>query len=65
MELRVANKFRIGEKISNCYESAVYAGTDVETGEDVALKLEPLRCRDPELENEPPIYAKLENEGTM
>ncbi len=62
MELRVAKKFRIGAKISDNYESDVYAGVNVFTGEDVAIKLESLRCRTPELRNEPRVYRKLKNE---
>lgn len=45
MELIVARKYRIGCKIGEGGSGEVYVGNNVHTGEEVAIKLEPLRLR--------------------
>ena len=64
MELRVARKFRVGPKIGSGSFGEIYAGTNVHTGEEVAIKLEPLRSRRPQLSSEHKVYRNLEGGGT-
>lgn len=60
MELRVARKFRVGPKVGSGSFGEIYAGTNVHTGEDVAIKLEPLKSRHPQLLYESKIYRVLQ-----
>ncbi len=60
MELRVARKFRIGPKIGSGSFGEIYAGTNVHTGEEVAIKLEPLKSKHPQLLYESKIYRILQ-----
>lgn len=59
-ELRVARKFRVGPKIGCGSFGEIYAGTNVHTGEEVAIKLEPLRSRHPQLLYESKIYRVMQ-----
>lgn len=63
MELRVARRFRVGPKIA--YDADVYSGTDVYTGEEVAIKLERLNCSYPRLRNESKNYHILGLNGNQ
>ena len=58
-ELRVARKFRVGPKIGSGSFGEIYAGTNVHTGEEVAIKLEPLKSKHPQLLYESKIYRVL------
>lgn len=60
MELRVARKFRIGPKIGSGSFGEIYAGTNVHTGEEVAIKLEPLKTKHPQLLYESKLYRVLQ-----
>lgn len=60
MELRVARKFRVGPKIGSGSFGEIYAGTNVHTGEEVAIKLEPLKSKHPQLMYESKIYRVLQ-----
>lgn len=60
MELRVARKFRVGVKIGSGSFGEIYAGTNVHTGEEVAIKLEPLKSKHPQLLYESKIYRVLQ-----
>mmetsp|Transcript_12940 Transcript_12940/g.12568 ORF Transcript_12940/g.12568 Transcript_12940/m.12568 type:complete len:390 (+) Transcript_12940:206-1375(+) len=60
MELRVARKFRVGPKIGSGSFGEIYAGTDVHSGEEVAIKLEPLKSKHPQLLYESKIYRVLQ-----
>jgi hypothetical protein len=64
MELRVARRYRLGPKIGAGNNAEVYAGTNVRTGEEVALKLERLKGRTKQLENEYRVYLTLRSQGT-
>jgi serine/threonine protein kinase len=59
-ELRVARKFRVGPKIGSGSFGEIYAGTNVHTGEEVAIKLEPLKTKHPQLLYESKIYRVLQ-----
>jgi serine/threonine protein kinase len=60
MELRVARKFRVGAKIGSGSFGEIYSGTNVHTGEEVAIKLEPVKSKHPQLIYESKIYRVLQ-----
>ena len=60
MELRVARKFRVGPKVGSGSFGEIYAGTNIHTGEDVAIKLEPIKSKHPQLLFESKIYRVLQ-----
>ena len=60
MEILVAEEFRVGPKIGSGSFGEIYAGTNVHTGEEVAIKLEPLRSKHPQLLYESKIYKILQ-----
>jgi casein kinase 1 len=62
MDLRVGNKFRIGQKIGSGSFGDIYRGTNIQTGEPVAIKLEPVKTRHPQLLYEARLY-KILNAG--
>ena len=65
MELRVGKKFRVGAKIGAGNNSDIYAGTNVDTGEEIAIKLEATRRRSKHLQNEVRVYRLLGKHGTI
>eukprot|EP00756_Hemistasia_phaeocysticola_P008161 Hpha_TRINITY_DN14517_c0_g1::TRINITY_DN14517_c0_g1_i1::g.47070::m.47070/K02218/CSNK1, CKI; casein kinase 1 len=63
-ELRVGEKFRLGRKLGSGSFGDVYQGTYVDTGAPVAIKLEPVKTRHPQLIYEARLY-KLLNHGNQ
>jgi len=59
MELRVGNKFRIGRKIGSGSFGDIYLGTNIATGEEVAIKLEGVKTKHPQLLYESKLYKIL------
>jgi len=59
MDLIVGSKYRLGPKIRSGSFGDVYMGTDVESKEKVAVKLEAISCEDPHLVYESKIYKIL------
>ena len=59
MELRVGNKYRIRHKIGSGSFGDIYLGTDIHSGEDVAIKLESTKSRHPLLLYESKLYKLL------
>ncbi|CCK70865.1 uncharacterized protein KNAG_0F01980 [Huiozyma naganishii CBS 8797] len=59
MDLRVGRKFRIGRKIGSGSFGDIYHGTNLVSGEEVAIKLESIRSRHPQLEYESRVYKYL------
>jgi len=59
MELRVGGKFRLGRKIGSGSFGDVYIGTNVQTGEEVAIKLESIKSKHPQLLYESKLYKIL------
>eukprot|EP00438_Fugacium_kawagutii_P019971 Skav222681 [mRNA] locus=scaffold1471:34774:39687:- [translate_table: standard] len=49
MELRVGGKFRLGRKIGSGSFGDIYIGTNVQTSEEVAIKLESIKSKHPQL----------------
>ncbi|CAH8262750.1 unnamed protein product [Arabidopsis lyrata] len=60
MEPRVGNKFRLGRKIGSGSFGEIYLGTDVQTNEEVAIKLESVKTAHPQLSYESRIYRVLQ-----
>eukprot|EP00416_Gambierdiscus_australes_P035964 CAMPEP_0171110258 /NCGR_PEP_ID=MMETSP0766_2-20121228/71241_1 /TAXON_ID=439317 /ORGANISM="Gambierdiscus australes, Strain CAWD 149" /LENGTH=329 /DNA_ID=CAMNT_0011572103 /DNA_START=51 /DNA_END=1040 /DNA_ORIENTATION=+ len=58
-ELRVGGKFRLGRKIGSGAFGEVYIGMNVQTGEEVAIKLEPIKSTHPQLLYESKLYKIL------
>jgi len=59
MELRVGGKFRVGRLIGSGSFGDIYHGTNVQTGEEVAIKMESVRSRHPQLLYESKLYKIL------
>ena len=60
MELRVGGKYRIGRKIGSGSFGEIYLGTNVTTQEEVAIKLEEVKTRHPQLLYESKLYRALQ-----
>jgi casein kinase I family protein HRR25 len=55
----VGNKFRIGRKIGSGSFGDIYLGTNIISGEQVAIKLEPIKSKHPQLEYEARVCKSL------
>jgi len=62
MELRVGKKYRLGRKIGSGSFGDIYLGTNMTTGEEVAIKLESVKTKHPQLLYESKIYRILHGE---
>ena len=47
MDLRVGGKYKLVKKCGSGAFGEIYQGSNVETGEDVAIKLEPIKTKFP------------------
>ncbi|BFZ58713.1 casein kinase I [Savitreella phatthalungensis] len=59
MDLRVGNKYRIGRKIGSGSFGDIYLGTNIISGEEIAIKLESIKAKHPQLEYEARVYKAL------
>jgi serine/threonine protein kinase len=59
MELRVGKKYRLGKKIGSGSFGDIYLGTNVTTGEEVAMKMESTKTKHPQLVYEAKMYRVL------
>ena len=59
MELHVGGKYRLGGKIGSGSFGDIYTGTNVQTGEEVAINLESIKSRHPQLLYESKLYKIL------
>ncbi|KAH9104438.1 hypothetical protein LEN26_015042 [Aphanomyces euteiches] len=59
LELRVGKKFRLGRKIGSGSFGDIYLGTNMTSGEEVAIKLESVKTKHPQLLYESKIYKIL------
>ncbi|XP_047516398.1 casein kinase I [Pieris napi] len=59
MELRVGNKYRLGRKIGSGSFGDIYLGTNIVTREEVAIKLECIKTRHPQLHIESKFYKLM------
>ncbi|CAN6935295.1 unnamed protein product [Brassica oleracea var. botrytis] len=60
MEPRVGNKFRLGRKIGSGSFGEIYLGTNIQTNEEVAIKLENVKTKHPQLLYESKLYKVLQ-----
>ncbi|KAK1420639.1 hypothetical protein QVD17_22394 [Tagetes erecta] len=60
MEPRVGNKFRLGKKIGSGSFGEIYLGTNVHTNEELAIKLENVKTKHPQLLYESKSYKILQ-----
>ncbi|CAA3017432.1 casein kinase I-like [Olea europaea subsp. europaea] len=60
MEPRVGNKFRLGRKIGSGSFGEIYLGSNIQTNEEVAIKLENVRTKHPQLLYESKLYKLLQ-----
>ncbi|KAL4951429.1 hypothetical protein BDW69DRAFT_196446 [Aspergillus filifer] len=59
VDLRVGNKYRIGRKIGSGSFGDIYLGTNIISGEEIAIKLESVKAKHPQLEYEARVYKSL------
>ncbi|KAL8242716.1 hypothetical protein R6Q59_013018 [Mikania micrantha] len=60
MEPHVGNKFRLVRKICSGSFGEIYLGTNIQTDEEVAIKLEEVKTKHPQLRNESKVYKMLQ-----
>ncbi|XP_018653013.1 LOW QUALITY PROTEIN: serine/threonine kinase [Schistosoma mansoni] len=60
MELRVGNKYRLGRKIGSGSFGEIYLGIDITNDEEVAIKLECVKAKHPQLQIEAKIYKLMQ-----
>ncbi|XP_015890690.1 casein kinase 1-like protein 2 [Ziziphus jujuba] len=60
MEPRVGGKFRLGRKIGSGSFGEIYLGTNTQTNEEVAIKLENVKTKHPQLLYESKLYKILQ-----
>ncbi|CAL5199227.1 unnamed protein product [Lathyrus oleraceus] len=60
MERLVGNKFRLGRKIGSGSFGEIYLGTNIQTNEEVAIKLENVKTKHPQLLKESKVYRFLQ-----
>ncbi|KAI4325342.1 hypothetical protein MLD38_030752 [Melastoma candidum] len=60
MESRVGNNFRLGRKIGSGSFGEIYLGTNIQTNEEVAIKLETVKTKHPQLLYESKLYKLLQ-----
>lgn len=60
MDRVVGGKFKLGRKLGSGSFGEIFLGVNVQTGEEVAVKLEPLRARHPQLHYESKLYMLLQ-----
>ncbi|CAN8257607.1 unnamed protein product [Cochlearia groenlandica] len=60
MEPRIGSKFRLGRKIGSGSFGEIHLGTDVQTNEEVAIKLESVKTAHPQLSYESRLYRVLQ-----
>ncbi|KAF7804621.1 casein kinase 1-like protein 6 [Senna tora] len=60
MDHVIAGKFKLGRKIGSGSFGELYLGVNVQTGEEVAVKLEPAKSKHPQLHYESKIYMLLQ-----
>lgn len=64
-EIPIGDKFKLNarKKLGSGAFGDIYYGTNVILGEDVAIKLEPIRAKHPQLFYESKIYMTLQGGG--
>ncbi|KAM0944967.1 putative protein kinase CK1-CK1 family [Dioscorea sansibarensis] len=60
MEHVIGGKFKLGRKIGSGSFGELYLGVNIQTGEEVAIKLEPVKTKHPQLHYESKLYMLLQ-----
>ncbi|THU65442.1 hypothetical protein C4D60_Mb05t03670 [Musa balbisiana] len=60
MEQVVGGKFKLGRKIGSGSFGELYLGVNIQTGEEVGVKLEPVKTKHPQLQYESKLYMLLQ-----
>lgn len=60
MEPRIGNKYRLGRKIGSGSFGEIYLGTNIQTNEEVGIKLETVKTKHPQLLYESKLYRILQ-----
>eukprot|EP00245_Coleochaete_scutata_P009280 TRINITY_DN300_c0_g1_i1.p1 TRINITY_DN300_c0_g1~~TRINITY_DN300_c0_g1_i1.p1 ORF type:complete len:474 (+),score=85.48 TRINITY_DN300_c0_g1_i1:237-1658(+) len=60
MEPRIANKYRLGRKIGSGSFGEIYLGVNIQTNEEVGIKLESVKTKHPQLLYESKLYRILQ-----
>ncbi|KAG8486873.1 hypothetical protein CXB51_020385 [Gossypium anomalum] len=60
MDHLIGGKFKLARKIGSGSFGELYLGVNVQTGEDVAVKLEPVKTKHPQLHYESKLYMLLQ-----
>uniref|UniRef100_A0A673J0U1 non-specific serine/threonine protein kinase n=1 Tax=Sinocyclocheilus rhinocerous TaxID=307959 RepID=A0A673J0U1_9TELE len=60
MELRVGSKYRLGRKIGSGSFGDIYLGANITSGEEVAIKLESVKTKHPQLHIESKFYKMMQ-----
>ncbi|XP_030631929.1 casein kinase I isoform X2 [Chanos chanos] len=60
MDLRVGNKYRLGRKIGSGSFGDIYLGANITSGEEVAIKLESVKTKHPQLHIESKFYKMMQ-----
>ncbi|KAG2260396.1 hypothetical protein Bca52824_079690 [Brassica carinata] len=60
MDLVIGGKFKLGRKIGSGSFGELYLGVNVQTGEEVAVKLESVKTKHPQLHYESKLYMLLQ-----
>jgi casein kinase 1 len=60
MEPRIGNRFRVGRKLGSGSFGEIFLGTNVQTNEEVAIKLENVKTKHPQLLYESKLYRILQ-----
>ncbi|KAI8073907.1 kinase-like domain-containing protein [Gongronella butleri] len=58
-EVRIGNKYKLGKKIGAGSFGEIFLGSNILSGEDVAIKMESVRAAHPQLEYEARVYKTL------
>ena len=64
-DLRVGGKYRLGRKIGSGSFGEIYLGVNVHNNEEVAIKLEEVKTRHPQLLYESKLYRILQGGASL
>ena len=62
MDIRVGGKYKISKKLGQGAFGDLYAGNNIKTNEEVAIKIEPLNCERPLLNYESQVMSHFQGQ---